>query len=174
MLGMAVAVELLGGAHPTRVGSHCSPMNAGSLVKLGLMSMLFGKSAVLTPNPVALGPGTITLPARQPMSPVSDSMQVFVGLGEPTEEERTKVTYGQFGPQDVGDLRVRICEVNRQCLPMKYGGAYVAASEYGLTYTLTSPSIRKARFAAVKIETAKSVPHATVKLQNYLQKSGAR
>lgn len=143
------------------------------LVKVGLMSLLFGTSVVLTPKPMRLGPGTVTLKASRPMSPASDSMQVVVSLGVPTEDQRTKVTYGRFGPREVGNLKVRICDVHGHCLPMHYSGAYVAA-DYGLAYDLTSPAIGKARFTSVKLETTRAVPHATVILQNYLKLSARR
>jgi hypothetical protein len=143
------------------------------LVKVGLMSLLFGTTVVLTPKPVTLHPGTVTLKATRALSPASDSMQVVVSLGVPTEDQRTKVTYGRFGPREVGNLKVRICEANGHCLPMRYSGAYVAA-DYGLAYDLTSPAIGKARFTSVKLETTKTVPHAMVILQNYLKLSAGR
>lgn len=144
------------------------------LVKVGFMSLLFGTSAVLTPKPVTLGPGTVTLQAPRALSPASDSMQVFVSLGAPSEDQKTNVTYGRFGPQDVGDIQVRICEANKQCMPMRYGGAYLAPSEFGLTFDLTSPGISKARFTSLQIETVKPVSHATVKMQNYLESSASK
>lgn len=76
------------------------------LIKVGFTSMLFGTSAPLTPKPVRLGPGTVTLRARRPMTPASDSMQVLVGFGVPSESVRTKVTYGRFGPGSFGYLPV--------------------------------------------------------------------
>jgi hypothetical protein len=141
------------------------------LIKVGFMSMLFGTSALLTPKPVRLGPGSVTLRAPRPMTPASDSMQVLVSFGVPSESVRTRVTYGRFGPASVGYLRVRICEANGHCLPMTYGGAFVAANDYGLAFDLTSPAIRKAHFASVQLLTRTRIAHATVRLQNYLKLS---
>ncbi len=136
------------------------------LIKVGFLSMLFGTSVVLTPAPLTLRPGTVTLRSPRALTPASDAMQVVVSLGIPTEDERTRVTYGRFGPADVGNLRVRLCQADGRCLAMRYSGAYLAA-DFGLAYDLTGPALRTARFTAVMLTTAAAIPHVTVTLQNY-------
>ncbi len=138
-------------------------------LKIGLMAMLFGSSAALTPHPETLGPGVTSLRAQKSIEPVSDSVQVFVSLGVPNEDQKTAVSYGKFGLVDVGNMRVEICRAQERCEPMKYVGAYLAPSDYGVTFALTDPAAKGVQFTGVRIDTNKAIRNATVRWQNYLK-----
>jgi len=142
-------------------------------LKITLMTLFYGTSATLTPRPVTLNAGAMTLRAPQPLSPIGDSMQVFVSLGAPNEDQKAAVSGGQFGLPDVGNLRVQICETSQRCLPMMYKGAYLSTGEYGVVFNLTNPAIRAAHFSAVQLDASHPVPHAQVRWQNYLARGSS-
>jgi len=140
-----------------------------SFLKIGLMALFFGSGATLTLHPQTLGPGVTNLRAQKSIEPVSDSVQVFISLGVPSEDQKTAVSYGKFGLVDVGNMRVELCSGQERCEPMKYVGAYLAPSDYGVTFALTDPAAKGVKFTGVRIDTHKAVHSATVRWQNYLK-----
>jgi len=133
------------------------------------MGLFFGASAVLTPAPVTVTPGELTIQAPKPISSADDIMQVYISLGAPTDDTKQAVSAGKFGLIETGRIDVQVCKSETECLPTTYGGAFLTKDTYGIFFTAKDTRVRHSTFVAVKIRTAKPLPNATVRWQNYRQ-----
>jgi hypothetical protein len=136
-------------------------------LKQGFLALLFGTSALVTPTSVTLGPGEMVIRALKPIKPVYDSMQVFIDLGKINDERKKAIVSGNFGMKDIGQVDVQICKTESECLPMTYSGSFFSSDAYGIEFALTDDRAKKATFTLVKIHTARSLPNAIVRWQNY-------
>lgn len=126
-----------------------------------ILMLLFGKSVTVTPTPMTIGPGEVTLQSPTPVKPASDTVQLYLSLGKVTDDIKRRIP----GKLNTGKIDAEICDDRQKCIPMEYGGSWFSSDSYGVLFALFD--VKGEKFVAVKIRSDRALPAVTVRLQNY-------
>ncbi|GAC1412330.1 MAG: hypothetical protein NVSMB6_14150 [Burkholderiaceae bacterium] len=98
------------------------------------LTLLFGAGADITAEPTHISPGDTFFAAPKVLTPVSDAMQMGIGIGTPTVETKMAVLSGALKLSDIGDVKVSVCRSNSDCLALRYAGTYFTKKSYGFSF----------------------------------------
>lgn len=119
-----------------------------------------GTSEVLTPEPIHLGLEEVLLTAAKPLSPVSESMAVFVALGMPTDYVKSRLLSPEGG-SILPEVSVQICTADMKCFAATSSGQYLTEGEYGIEFGFDSSVVKSRSFSAVRIRAGESLDGVT-------------
>lgn len=130
--------------------------------------MLFlGTSAAITSTPLDFTPGETVIPAQKSITPVDDTVQVYINLGTVNDDVKKKIVTGNFGRNELGDISTDICKSNNECLPMSYSGPFFSSDVYGIAFVISDQKIRGVTFYSVKIRVSRPIHSVSIRWQNY-------
>jgi hypothetical protein len=131
--------------------------------------MLFGTGAAITPAPVNVAAGETFFRAAKALKPVDDAMRVGIDLGKATEEKKKAVLSGALKLSDIGDVKVEVCKIQTECVPMTYSGLYFPRDSYGIGFDASGPQLKHGNFVGVKISVDRPLDSVTISWSNYSQ-----
>jgi hypothetical protein len=106
-----------------------------------LLAVLFGRSEALASEAIRIGPEEGLLKASRTISPVSDTMTVFVGLGMPSEDV-SKNLFTPAGRSTLPKVKVQICKADLKCFASTSSGPYLMKNEYGIEFAFNPADVK--------------------------------